>query len=303
MDPDRSLFDWLGHYLSLIVLSSLLGIGAALAFLSLATPPYEAWSVIIQSEDRIAPRELGPLAQSVFVTEDVYGPAMAELGLDMSPSLFLREHAELRPVPETDALIVIGRSDDREQAERISDAMMRSLVETFRVRGLTVFTIFDQAAPVQRQAGPPVILAFGGMIGFWLGVAGAIVHFRLRRPILSLARAVAISGPDHVATVRGRRPRWLGVLRRPRRWKRGEATRSALDRLAARRPDGSTPRVIVATAHPDGVVPRLEEALSRGTTGSPRGVLVADAGTREETLTGLLRYAAGSGDLDLVWVS
>lgn len=301
MDPDRSLFDWLGHYLGLIVLSVVVGIGGALAFMAAVSPPFEAWSVIIQSTEKISERELGPLAQSVFVTDDVYAPAMRELGIDMEPQRFLSEHAEVRPVPDTDALIVIGRSHDEEEARRVSDAMMRSLIRTFSDRDLTEFTVFDQAAPIHRETAPPVSLAFGGMIGFWIGLAGSVIHYRARRPILSLARAVAISGPDHFVTVRARRPRWLGVLRRPRRWREGRANRAAIERLAARMPPGSNPAVRAATVHEDGVIAGLREVLPGGGGGERRDVLVVDAGTREETLDDL-RLGIADG-LDLVWVS
>ena len=304
MDPDRSLFDWLGHYLGLIVLSSLFGVGAALAFVGLASPPFEAWSVIIQSVDRISARELGPLAQAVFVTDDVYGPAMQELGIEMDPQRFLSEHAELRPVPDTDALIVIGRSHDPDEAQRISDAMMRSLVRTFRLRNLSEFTVFDQASPVQRETAPPVSLAFGGMIGFWVGLAAAVIHFRARRPILSLMRAVALSAPEHVVTIRGRRPRWLGALRRPRVWRDDHGNRAALERLAARMPAGSLPVVTVIAPQADGQGGLLEETLAtRRREGAARQVLVVDAGSGEETLAALPSGAERDEALDLVWVS
>src|SRR5439155_738138 len=72
----------------------------------------------------------------------------------------------------------------------------------------------------------------------WLGVAVAIVHSRYRRPVLSVARAVALTGADRVVELGGRRSRWLGVL----------ASRRGKE--AANLPDGAAldaPRAAVAT--------------------------------------------------------
>jgi hypothetical protein len=120
-----------------MVLSMLLGAAAAGALLLLNRPPAEAWSVVVQTRDRITVLQLGFVSQSVFRSSSVYRPVMEELGIEGSPERFFAEQAELRPVAETHALLVIGRAPNAAQAFAISRALTRELVEAFRERKLT----------------------------------------------------------------------------------------------------------------------------------------------------------------------
>lgn len=306
------LLDWVRYYFSLIVLIALVGVAGAASYAALAPARVEAWSIIVQSGSRISSLELGPVAQAVFRTESVYGPAMRELGIAEPPDRFLDERARLRPVPETNALIVIGRSSDAEEATRISEAMMRSLIRAFQERDLAGFTLFDRAAPVQPDLSFSVLLSLGAVAGFWFGVASALLHYRWRRPLLTLQRAVRVSEPSSVTTVLGRRPRWLGILRGTRLWKDNPRNRAAIQRLATGWPDGEAPMVSVAGGRreEDALRLSLRESLplpngdgSRETARS--GIIVAHSGSGETSLARARRQAAelDQARIDLVWVN
>ncbi len=305
------LLDWVRYYFSLIVLIALVGLAGAASYAALAPVRVEAWSIIVQSGSRISSLELGPVAQAIFRTESVYGPAMRELGIAEPPERFLDERANLRPVPETNALIVIGRSGDAEEATRISEAMMRSLIRVFRERDLADFTLFNRAAPAHADLSSSVAVALGAVAGFWLGVAVALLHYRWRRPLLSLQRAVRVSEPSSVTTVLGRRPRWLGVLRGTHLWKDNPRNRAALKRLATRWPNGEAPMVSVAGGRreEDALRLSLRESLQLPNgDGSGRaarsGVIVAHSGSGESSVARARRQAADleQARIDLVWV-
>lgn len=312
MDDDAILFDWIRHYLSLIALCVLVGIAGGLAYAVLSPARFEAWSIIVQTRGRISPLQLGPIAQAVFRTESVYGPAMRELGIREPPEEFLDRRAEVRPVPETDALIVIGRSEDAEEAARISDAMMRSLIRVFEERELTEFGLFERAAPVEPDLAASVLVALGGASGLWVGVAVGLLHYRIRRPLLTLQRAVRMTDASSVVTVKGTGPAWLGVLRRRRGWRDIPANRAALARLATRWPAGARPFVAVADGgREDALRRRLHDAVGLPNGDGPSagfgpGVIVAHAGSREVSLAQARRLTGpskGEGPgIDLVWV-
>lgn len=333
MEEETQLFDWIRHYGVLIFTTIVAGLAVGAALVLLGTRPYEAWALLVQRGDLIPPLELGRTAQAVFRSEPVYAPALDRLGLDIEPGVFLDGYAELRPVPETDGLVVVGRSIDPAQAQAIADAMADSLRREFEVRGLATLVSAGRAAPVERGLSSTVAGAAGAAAGFWLGVGAAILHFRLRRPVLSLHRALTISGADHVASLDGRQPRWLGALRRIRSWRRTPWSLSGLTRLAEDEPPVASR--IRATGIRDGerverelaeAVRSLQESRSPATLArdgvpqrpgvgapaaeepvGPRAVLVAHPGTPAAELLAARQEAVGDpglrgSHLDLVWL-
>lgn len=242
VDDDRLFFDWVRRYFGLIGMFVVAGVVAGLAASRALPARFEAWSVVVQVGGEISARELGPSALAIVRTSAVYIPAMREAGVEESPERFFDEHVELRPVPETDALIVVGISDERDEAVRISDAVAASLIRAFESRGLTNLTLFSPATPLEQGLATSVVVVVGPMVGLWLGLAAALIHYHLRRPVLTLERAVSLLQPRSVAMVRGGR-RWLGVLRRKAR-----PPEAALAEAFREAGDGGRLRVMVAHA-------------------------------------------------------
>ena len=308
MDDDRILFDWIRHYLTVILACVVAGVVLAAAMRMVLPRQYEAWIVLVQRGDKISALELGPTAKAVFLSEAVYGPVLDRLGTDMSPQTFFDLHAELRPIPETDTLIVIGRSKDPAEAGRIADLMTDAFVQQFQERRLARFSLFGRVVPVERGASPPVIVALGAVVGFWVGLSASVIHYRVRRPVLTLRRAVALTGAGQVTVVDARGRRWLGALRRPRRL-----------RPRSMGPDGPVPLARALQAHHVGsaslrgdsrlirevrrsVAPVAQPPASDGR----RSVVVAHAGTGERSVQegadGVGGGEARAAPVDLVWV-
>jgi hypothetical protein len=231
MDQDDTLFGWLRYYVSLLGVFVLLGVGAAALYLSLASKEFEAWSTVVEDGFRIPPRQVGAVAEAIFRSEAVYGPAMEELGIEEDPRFFLGTRADIRPVPETNVVIIIGRAGDSQRAQEISAAMANSFVEAVEARiELANFTVFDAArtAPVRGEVSVPVGLSVGGAAAFWLAFGAALLHYRLRRPVLALERVKSIVGPGRVISHDGSWPRWLGIFRPKLRWSDSHSNESNL---------------------------------------------------------------------------
>src|SRR5918999_3556796 len=107
MNEEGELLDWIHFYGFFTVLMVVLGLAAGVAYSRLSSREFEASSVVLETSGQISPRQLGPIAEAVFGSEDVYGPAMRELGFQGGADRFLGEVVDLRPVPDTNALIVV----------------------------------------------------------------------------------------------------------------------------------------------------------------------------------------------------
>ena len=309
MEDDRILFDWIRHYLTVILLCVVAGVLVALAARMILPRQYEAWILLVQRGDKISALELGPTAKAVFISEAVYGPVLDRLGMDMAPQVFFERHAELRPTPETDALTVIGRSSDPEEAARIAEMMTEAFVQQFRERRLATFSEFGRIVPLEPGASSSVIVALGAVVGFWVGLSAAVIHYRLRRPVLTLHRAVALSGAGRITVVDGRGRRWLGALRRPRRLRPTSTGR-----------DGRVPLARALNEHHVGtasfrgdarLIREVRRAVAPTVGASARdgqhAVVVAHAGTAERSVYDRrdgadASEAPSAPDVGLVWV-
>jgi hypothetical protein len=249
MDEEGFLFDWTRHYASLVLLMLFAGIVAALLYVRIVPPKQEAWTILVESPTAgITPRQLGPVADAIFHSEAVYLPVMQQLRIRESPQRFLGRSVDLLPIPDSRFLIVVGRSGDPQRAAQISEAMAQSLLKAFKDRGISEFLTFDRSHPATVRSGlpPPLAAALGGSIGMWLGLAFSLFHYRVRRPVLSFRRALALAGTDWAAVVPGRPPPWLGVLRRRPRWLDTVPNQARLTSLLSN--DRSVPRVVVPGA-------------------------------------------------------
>jgi hypothetical protein len=175
------LMRWLRRYALLIIATVLLGLGAGVANAVVGRRPAEAWTYLIQGQGHISSRALGPLAEAVFTSSALYVPAMRALNDQEDPASFLRR-VELRPVPGTPILIVIGRASDASEAERVSSATARALIGAFAQQGFPHFTILGLGPPIVRSAVSPLVSSMtGAAVGFWAGLALAFAHYRFRR--------------------------------------------------------------------------------------------------------------------------
>jgi hypothetical protein len=283
VDDDRVLFGWVRYYAGVLVLFTLFGLALAAVYRVVGRPYAEAWSVVIQTEERIPALQLGFVSQSVFRSASVYRPVMRELEIDTSPERFFDEQAELRPVAETDALIVIGRAPTEVEAERVSARLTEALIEVFKERDLSTLEPFGRAVPIPEDISDPVALAIGGTGGFWLGLGASLIHYRLRRPVLDLHRAAAITAPQRVTLLDGPWPRWLGALR-------------PLGRAEEAARNGEQPHTSSTRRGSGGI--RSPESRDTGRR------LVASPRTSERTVDELLATSLdrGDGPWELVWI-
>jgi hypothetical protein len=318
MLDDLSLFVWIRYYAALVVLCLVGGVTAGGIYAVLIPKNLSAATIVVESGTSIAPRQLGPVAETLFASADVYGPAMRNLALSLPPREFLEQTAELRPVPETNLLLVIGRAGNLRRAEAISEAMAVSLVDALNDQTESEdFRIFSGPDPTPLGSGvsPEVAFVITALAGFWLGVAGSIVHFRFRRPVLTFDRALELSGAGRATFVDGKWPTWLGFLRPTRGWSYTPGNRMRLGRLK-RLGDPPHVRVEVVGCR-DKQAARLAyrfmlqiDSKGQETIRHVRslGVIVANAGAGERELKmarwSLSRSDDGSSDsgLALLWI-
>lgn len=316
MDDEGELLDWIHFYGFFVVLMIALGLAGAVFYNRLSSREYEASSVVLETSGQLSPRQLGPVAEAVFGSEDVYGPAMRELGFREGPDRFLGDVVDLRPVPDTNALIVVGRADTLEEAKVTADAMARSLVAAFAERAqLNDFVTFGAPEAASAPEGAAAIaVVLGGAIGLWLALALAVAHYWRVRPVLTVERALRITGAT-LATVVDGRARWLGVLRGRPRWKRSRANTVRLESIGV--PTGNRSLALVSAGGGPGHVTQPAagtEIASRPVTGTtrdaeedPEGLLVAHAGTSAHYLAEMSYFdpavAGGPGARPaLLWV-
>jgi hypothetical protein len=323
MDQDDTLFSWLRYYVSLLGLFVLLGVGTAALYLGLAPNEFEAWSTVIEDGFRIPPRQVGAMAEVIFRSEAAYGPAMEDLGIQGDPQSFLSTSTDIRPVPETNVVIIIGRAGDSQRAEEISTVMANSFVEAVEARiELSNFTVFDAArtVPVRGDVSLPVGLSVGGASAFWLAFGATVLHYRLRRPVLAVERARSIVRPTSVTPLDGSWPSWLGIFRPRLKWSDAQNNESKLALLASGK---ERPAVVEAPGASDRKLKHLAQRLPEGwllhgfhpvpadsaSQGHGLTIVVADPSTSEVDLEQADLFGAqgrtdnrGRRSVELMWI-
>lgn len=310
LERHPTLFDWMRQYAALVVLATVLGVTAGIVYERVAPREHEAWVIMVEKTGGIQPRTLGPSLELIFRSAPVWGRVMDALDIPGSPASFLDDDVELRPVPDAPVMMVVGRAAEPERASEIARRMALSLQAAVRDTGFAGLTIFGdpRAVPVATGFADPPLLAAGGAL--WIGVGLALIHYRLRRPVLSMGSALAVSGADDVLVVRGGR-RWLGVFRRmsarPRRWREVGSLRTVLASLTPGavvflpglrgRREARARDQLLSLAEPSG------EAAARGAGAAQRVVFVCSPATprRELGLAALAGQKYGRPSL-LVWV-
>jgi hypothetical protein len=307
VDEDRSLFLWLRHYALVIVLVTGLGVIGGWAYTKAAPPKEEAWTIVLQTGQAIGPLQLGSVAQAVFSSAATYAPVLARFRPGESPQRFLANDVQLLPIPQSNAMIVIGRDRSFDGAAQLSSAMATSLVSAFASRNISHFTSFaPQPATGSTHPSTATIVLVAAAAGLWLGLAIGVVHYRARRPVLALERAMSVAEPDRVVILAPRR--WWALRRRPE-WRDDDRSRSSLQNLADGR-DGVAPELLAP-----GWSERTRRRLSTrvGAVLQPNGerlrqstawtVFVCTAATGEFDLA-LARQLVerGRDEFDLIWV-
>jgi DivIVA domain-containing protein len=288
-DEDSTFFDWLRHYAVLIAITVFVGLFVAGVYLVLGSRLYEASTLVVDTGREFTARQLAVVSQATFRSPAVVGPTIEELGVDTSIQEFLDSSVDLRPVPDTNTLMVIGRSNSLPRAQEISEAASRSFVTASNERtDLTEFVIFgrSQSSPIQQHIAAPVAFALGGAVGFWIGIILAVVHYRWKRPILSFTRALTASGADHITIVAGKWS-WLGALRPGPRMSGVAIPRASSNRMGA-------------------YTTNVQDTASGGEDGAR--VVLAHSGTQERELdlaghsTGRMNGERSDKHVRLVWM-
>jgi hypothetical protein len=180
-DDDIDQLAWLRRYLPVIVTTLALGLAAGIVIGFVERRPPEAWTYVIEQRAHIPSRQLGPLAEAVFTSSALYSRAMEALNDREAPATFLKR-VELRPVPGTPMLIVIGRASTATEAERISSTTARALISAFAQAGFPDFSVLGLGPPIVRSTLSPLVLSMtGAAVGLWLGLVVALLHYQIRR--------------------------------------------------------------------------------------------------------------------------
>jgi DivIVA domain-containing protein len=290
-DDNPSFFDWLKYYKILVALLVLVGMVAGALYLLLRPRQYEASTLVVDTGRQFTARQLALVSEATFRSPAVVTPTMSALGIDVPQREFLEESVELRPIPDTNTMTVIGRADSMRQAQAISEEASESFVAASNSRtGLTELVVFgkSQAAPIQQDVTSSVALFLGATAGFWLGIALAVLHYRLKRPVLAFARAVLVSRADKVTIVDGGWS-WLGILR-------------------PKPPVAATSLPLQKYSQGDVAADTREQPITWFGEGNGTRVVVAHSGTRERELelAGSTPSAMGRGSalvhVQLVWL-
>jgi len=211
---------WFRHYAPMVVAFILVGAIAAGTYVTLVPAQHEGWTIVTETNDRIPVLQVARVSEAIFRSRAVYGPALRTLNVNTPPLAYMAAHTDIRPVPDSNTLIVVGRAYTLTAAEAISNAFAKSFVAAFAARSGAQFTIFSRAQPgtLPTRIGRTTSIVLGATIGLWFGVATAVIHFRSRRPVLSLASAGAALRPDQAIVIGDRRTRGRVIPRRVRSW-------------------------------------------------------------------------------------
>ena len=216
MDEADRLFDWAAFYGVLSLILVVLGVGAAVGYKVVLPPRSESASVVVAKPGiPLPPNQFQLLSKAVFRSAAVFEPAIEELGLEKSPQNFLSEDVDLLPIPSTTAVIILGRSRTAESAEDVAQVMAKSFVRAFEDRTGADLETFGRPTARLRPGGLSLSVAvfLGATSGFWLALALAIFHYKVKRPVLSLRRALSVSGTSSATMVDGKGWSFLGILR------------------------------------------------------------------------------------------
>ncbi len=284
---EASAFAWLRYYAALLLVAILAGAAIGGAIVQFRPSSAEAWTYVLQTPYRLPRGQLGLMSKAMFASPVVYQSVRAVLPVSESEEAF-RRTVEVRPVPDTNTLIVVGRAADPAQAHDVSAAAARGLLLAFRQAGVRQFAILGTGPPATvSSVSDRVTIAATTVVALLVALAVALVHFGLVRPILSLDRAIAATQPSRVFEV----PRRSAVLRIVGR------ERPELPDV----PAGSTllssgGRSVRRTAE------RIASARAKPGRQDAAAVVVAGPATREPFLLRTRMAVRSSDDMTLVWV-
>ena len=202
---------WWGckRYWPVLLLGLLLGLvasgsGPAQDALS-STPRYEASALVVASALEINPEQLGRTADAIFNGGAVAEVVAEDLG-DVDVADVIPERVRLEPVVDTVALRVVGVDARPAQAAELANLAAGALVDALNDigPGLGAFVVQDLArTPTATDAEggvvvPVLVGAFGGLL-LGLSVVGLLLV--LRRPVLSVEEAAAVTGGNPIAVL------------------------------------------------------------------------------------------------------
>ena len=215
MDDSDRLFDWLRFYAAFIGIAVLCGAVTGLASRELSPRRAEAAVIVVAKSGHFLPNQFQLLSEAVFRSARVYQPVLSELGMRKSPHQFLSEDVEVLPIPNTTAVIIVARADSEDTGRALAMAMTASFIQAFEKRTDVQLETFGRPTATLRPSGlsSSVAIAVGAACGLWLALALSTLHYRARRPVLSLDTAFSLSGASSIKIVPGRGWRWLGILR------------------------------------------------------------------------------------------
>jgi capsular polysaccharide biosynthesis protein len=196
-------------------------VGAAAGFLSVWNAPsvYEAEALIVASATTVPVANFSSVALAVFRTDTVLQPVITQLHLtETTHQLLARKMLEAVPVPNAQAVRIVGRASTRTLAEELANAGATSFVTGASGKGLGTFALFSTAIPGVKQETsrwPTMVIgAFaGGAVAFILLL---LISF-IRQPVFEENDARAELNSDAVYAARVKLRNRLRIRGRPHR--------------------------------------------------------------------------------------
>jgi len=164
---------------------------------------YEAETVVVARTTSLTADSFGSVAKTLFGTEPVLQPVIAQLGLPDTPrGLIGSGKLAISPVSGASAVKIEGTASSPELASQLSSAAANSFVQVAGQNGLGSFGVLA-TGPASRQtsspAGPAVA---GGLFGLIVGGLIVLGLYILRDPVLTEDDARRVVATDEAFTAR-----------------------------------------------------------------------------------------------------
>lgn len=164
---------------------------------------YEAETVVVARTSSLSADSFGSVAKTLFGTEPVLQPVIAQLGLPDTPrGLIGSGKLAITPVSGASAVKIVGTASSPELASRLSSAAADSFVQVAAQNGLGTFGVLA-TGPASRRAGSVIAPAVaGGLFGLIIGALIVLGLYMLREPVLSEDDARRVVSTDEAFTAR-----------------------------------------------------------------------------------------------------
>ena len=171
---------------------------------------YQSQSVVTAVNTPI-PVENFELAVTLFATDEVLGPVVSALGLEVTPGQLLAARALEADWVSGGGVEIVGQSSSPQAAVNLANLAAESFATTMEEKGLGTFAVLSAEDAIEVGRSSPVIAALaGGALGGILGISVLAAAFAFRQPLVTEQDALAEFPADRVYGVQVRLRSALG---------------------------------------------------------------------------------------------